>query len=107
PPRWREAKLGLAMCVKRRPNTPSLLLLLGAAQGEVGDALLKTGSKAAAGKEFSAAEENFTLALNNADSHPLRAAVLTGRSVLLIHQGRWDGALKDLLEAIALQPKAY
>jgi tetratricopeptide (TPR) repeat protein/tRNA A-37 threonylcarbamoyl transferase component Bud32 len=107
PPRWREAKVGLATCVARRPDSPALLLLLGAAHGELGDALRKKGETAAAQKEFAAAEAVFRRALDGANAPPLRAAVLTGRGVARIRQGRWEDARRDLLQAIDLQPRAY
>src|SRR5262249_27536330 len=93
PPRWREAKVGLTACLGRMPDSPSLLLLLGATHGEL--------------QEFAAAEDKFRLALDKADTKPLRALVLTSRSTVRIRAGRWDDARRDLLEAIELQPKAY
>ena len=107
PPRWDLAKVSLATCVARRPGSPALLLLLGAAHAELGAAVARKGQGAAAGKEFTAAHDVFRRALDRADTPSLRAAVLTGRSALHIHQGHWDEARRDLLKAIELQPKAY
>jgi serine/threonine protein kinase/predicted Zn-dependent protease len=105
--RWREAKVGLATCVARKPDSAPLLLALGAAHGELGDALTKTGEIVAARKEIVAAEAVFRRALDKADAPPLRAAVLTGRSVLRIRQERWEDACRDLLKAVELQPRTY
>jgi tetratricopeptide (TPR) repeat protein len=90
--RWGEAKVGLTYCLRHHPGYTWLLPLLGTAHAELG--------------EYDAAERVFQQALQAGDDPALRATALTNRSALRLKQGRPDGAEKDLLEAIALQPTA-
>ncbi len=57
--------------------------------------------------EFQEAEKDFVQALRRLDDPSDRYVVLTNRSILWIRTERWNEALADLRQAIALQPQAY
>jgi tetratricopeptide (TPR) repeat protein/tRNA A-37 threonylcarbamoyl transferase component Bud32 len=91
--RWGEAEFGLKVCLRRRPDHPVLLTLLGVAHGGL--------------KEYTAAEADFARALAVPSEPALRAAILTSRSGVCLLAGRTDDAERDLHEAIRLAPNLY
>ena len=105
--RWDLARERLASCLASRRGSARLLLLLGIVHGELGALHATKKDRTAAEKEYAVARDLLDRALKGADSAARRAAVLTSRGVVHIREGHWDDASKDLLQAIALQPKEY
>jgi tetratricopeptide (TPR) repeat protein/tRNA A-37 threonylcarbamoyl transferase component Bud32 len=94
--RWSEAEVALTACLGRRPDFLWAALLRGVAHAGM--------------EQFGAAEADFAraLALAKQARDPLaRYVVLTNRAVLWARQKRWDAAVADLHEAIALRPGNY
>ncbi len=91
--RWPEAEVELGFCLARRPESPWLLSLRGAAYGEM--------------RLFDKAEADFAKALAGSSDRAFRAAVLSNRSTTRLLQRRGDDAERDLRDAIELQPNAH
>jgi tetratricopeptide (TPR) repeat protein len=88
--RWADAKVSLTACVGRQPDFPWPQLLRASAHTESG--------------AFATAEADFEEVLRQAKDPLLRTSALINRGGLRVRQKRWDEAVKDLQEAIGLQP---
>jgi tetratricopeptide (TPR) repeat protein len=89
--RWAQAKVGLTVCLRRRPDYPWPLAVRGMAYLGL--------------EKFDEAERDFADAWESWDDPAFRASVLTNRSALRLRQRRPDDAEDDLREAIRLLPR--
>jgi tetratricopeptide (TPR) repeat protein len=113
------AKLGLNVCIERRPDFAWLFLLRGLASGQqavqaraAGKTLGITDGSIEAGAEaqFEAGEADFREALVRLDKAPndaLRYAVLVDRALMRYQRGQLDAAAADLRAAIQLNGRYY
>ncbi len=90
---WSVAIARLNACVDRRRDSAWLLMYRALAHAGAGD--------------LPSAEADFKQALDRAGDPALRAVVLINRSSVWFKRKRWPDAEADLLQAIALQPRAY
>jgi tetratricopeptide (TPR) repeat protein len=89
---YAEAKGELLGCLSRRPDFFWARLLLGAAEGQLG--------------QFDDARLDFARALERADDPLTRWAVLASRGAMWVRCRRWDEAVADLRQAIQERPDA-
>jgi tetratricopeptide (TPR) repeat protein len=87
---WGEAKAEATACLSRRPTFAWARLLRATAESQLG--------------ESQAAEDDFALALGRAEEPAARWVALTNRGAMWDQCRRWDDAIRDFREAIALQP---
>ncbi len=121
--RWLEGKEDLTVCLNRRPTFVWPLLVRGLAATELGFRAAQEAEQVAQVKkpntelvrtyqhaaevEFNAAQADFDRALAQDLDKPARYVGLANRGVLLIRRKRWAEAIRDLEEAIRLNPAAY
>jgi tetratricopeptide (TPR) repeat protein len=101
---WVEGKAELTVCVNLRLEFIWPRLLRGFAASELG---FKHTDKRLAAAEFSAAEEDFNLALKQERDPLVQYVGLANRGVLNIRRQRWAEAVADLRQAVKVNREAF
>jgi tetratricopeptide (TPR) repeat protein len=102
--RWLDAKAELTVCINQRPEFVWPKLLRGFAASELG--FTYTNEQRAA-VEFSAAEEDLDWALKQDPDPMVHYVGLANQGVLNIRRRRWQEAVRNLRQAVKVNPQGF
>lgn len=104
PPRPAEARANLTGCLQNHSELPWLYILRGFASGQMGST---SKIPAEAADAFAEAEKDYRKAAVLDSEGQFRHALLANRGLLRFQSRRFDDAIRDLKEAIALEPEQH